>query len=176
MWALVFGASFGSSWNIEHWSISIKVLIQSPTQVDSIKCQRIIYILLLESYQPHKGVQIPHYKLDNLVLFFLAQRFAKLILLSPDLSFQHLSCRIRSPLLGHLCTGNPFSLLRLASDRAYSTLRVQAIHIAILCRLLVGLDGNYHSLEGRKLHLYMTRWGHCSYPIQDRPAQKNVIS
>jgi len=26
------------------------VPIQSPTQVDSIKCQRIIYILLLESY------------------------------------------------------------------------------------------------------------------------------
>jgi len=27
------------------------VPIHSPTQVDSIKCQRIIYILLLESYQ-----------------------------------------------------------------------------------------------------------------------------
>ena len=39
-----------SSWIIEHWSISIKVHIQSPTQVDSIQCQIIIYILLLESY------------------------------------------------------------------------------------------------------------------------------
>ena len=29
--------------------------IHSPTQVDSIKCQRIIYILLLESYQ-HGGL------------------------------------------------------------------------------------------------------------------------
>jgi len=38
---------------IEHWSNSRKVPNHIPAQVDSIKCQRIIYILLLESY--HMG-------------------------------------------------------------------------------------------------------------------------
>jgi len=39
----------------------------------------------------------------------------------------------------------------LGGDCAYSSFSLQAILIAFLCRLLVGLDGNYPSLEGRQL-------------------------
>ena len=62
------------------------------------------------------------YDLNNLVLRFLAQRSAKLELLTPNLPLQHLLCGLGPSLPGHLESGDPFFPWRLGGHRAYSPL------------------------------------------------------
>jgi len=63
-----FGVRCKFWWVLETSNIDpflLKVLIHSPTKVDSIKCQRIINILLVESYHVHKQITERRYKVEK---------------------------------------------------------------------------------------------------------------
>ena len=124
---------------------------------------------------PCESIHVPCYDLDNLVMCFLAQRFSKLELLTPDLSLQHFLCRLGSYLPGNLETGDPFFPWRLGGDWSHSSLCLEAILIAPLGLLLIRFHGDHDSFKGRQLHLHMPQRGHCSNPVQSRSAKKNVI-
>ena len=115
------------------------------------------------------------YDHDNLFLCFLAQRSAKLELLTPDLPLQHFLCRLGSSLPGNLETGDPFFPWRLGGDWAHSSLCLEVVLIWPLGLLLIRIHGDHDSFKGRQLHLHMHWRGHCSNPVQSRSTQKNVI-
>ena len=55
--------------------------------------------------------------------------------------------------------------LEAGSNSEHPSLCLEAIFVALLGLFLVRLDGDHHTLKGRKLHLHMPCGGNCSNPV-----------